>query len=121
MYCTYPPLFPFLSSLLYPLLGNRVTHFLPLLSFFLSFILLSRILRRLRTSVLMRYSMLFTFLLGSPILTYSITFWEHLPGVLMAMCSLYFVVRYFGADGARTVGDLPVLSTRSQAAKRVCF
>jgi hypothetical protein len=50
--------------------------------------------------------MLFAFLLGSPILMYSITFWEHLAGVLMAMCSLYFVVRYFGADGARAVGDL---------------
>jgi hypothetical protein len=106
VYCTYPPLFPFLSSLLYPLLGDRVTHFLPLLSFFLSFILLSRILRRLRASVLMRCSMLFAFLLGSPILMYWITFWEHLPGVLMATCSLYFVARYLGADGARAAGDL---------------
>ncbi|MCX6844931.1 MAG: hypothetical protein NTX53_21935 [candidate division WOR-3 bacterium] len=117
MYCTYPPLFPFLSSLLYPLLGNRVTHFLPLLSFFLSLILLSRILRQLRTSVLMRYSMLFAFLVGSPVLMYSITFWEHLPGVLMAMCSLYFVVRCFGADGARGVGDLPA-PARTQSGRR---
>jgi len=107
MYCTYPPLFSFLSSLFYPLLGNRVTHFLSLFSFFLSLVLLSRILRRLRTSALMRYSMLFAFLLGSPVLMYSITFWEHLVGVLMAMCGLYFVVRHFGTDGARVTGDLP--------------
>jgi hypothetical protein len=93
--------------LLYPLLGNRVTHFLPLLSFFLSLILLSGILRQLRTSDLMRYSMLFAFLLGSPILLYTITFEEHLPGVLMVMCSLYFTVRYFGMRGAGTAGDKP--------------
>ena len=117
MYCTYPPLFPFLSSLLHPLLGNRVTHFLPLLSFFLSLLLLSRILRRLRTSALMRYSMFFAFLLGSPILMYSITFWEHLAGVLMAMCSLYFVVRYFGREGATEAGDLPV-AARTQSGGR---
>jgi hypothetical protein len=95
MYCTYPPLFPFLSSLVYPLLGDRVTHFLPLLAFFLSSIVLSRILNLLTKDRFLYYLLLLTFLVGSPIFIYAFTFWEHLPAVFIVMLSLYFLVKYF--------------------------
>jgi hypothetical protein len=95
MYCTYPPLFTYLSSLFYPFLGDRTTHFLPLLAFFLSLIILSRTLKLLIKDTFLHYLLLFTFLLGSPIFMYAFTFWEHLPAVFAVVCSLYFLVKYF--------------------------
>jgi len=95
LFCTYPPLFTYLSSLFYPLFGDRVTHFLPLLAFFLSLLVLSRILKLLIKKTFLYYFLLLTFLLGSPIFLYSFTFWEHLPAVFGVVCSLYFLVRYF--------------------------
>ena len=101
LHCTYPPLFTYLSSLFYPLLGDRVTHFLPLLAFFLSLILLSRTLKFLTQNTFLYYLLLFAFLLGSPIFIYAFTFWEHLPAVFLVVCSLYFLVRYFYVNASK--------------------
>jgi hypothetical protein len=95
LYCTYPPLFTYLSSLFYPLLGDRVTNFLPLLAFFLSVVVLGGTLRLLLRDRPVYYVLLLGFLLASPIFSYAICFWEHLPAVFLVVCSLYFLVRYF--------------------------
>ena len=95
LYCTYPPLFTYLSSLFYPLLGDRVTNFLPLLAFFLSVVVLGGTLRLLLRDRSVYYVLLLGFLLASPIFSYAICFWEHVPAVFLVVCSLYFLVRYF--------------------------
>lgn len=95
LYSTFPLLFTYISSLFYPLLGDRVTHFLAMLAFFLSLLVLSKTLGLLVKKTRLYYILLFTFLIGSPILMYAFTFWEHLPAVLGVICSLYFLARYF--------------------------
>jgi len=95
LYCSYPPLFTYLSSLFYPLLGDRVTSLLPLLSFFLSVVVLSGTLRLLLRDRPTYYVLLFGFLLASPVFPYAICFWEHVPALCCVICSLYFLVRYF--------------------------
>jgi MFS family permease len=95
LYVIFPPLFPWLSSLFYPLLGERVTHFLPLLAFFLSFVLFDRILQGIVRKPWIRYVLLFTCLGASPVLFFSLTFFEHVPALFMVIASLYFLVRYF--------------------------
>jgi hypothetical protein len=77
LYVIFPPLFPWLSSLFYPLMGDRVTHFLPLLAFFLSF-------------------------MASPVFFFALTFFEHVPALFLVISSLYFLVRYFMASSEPT-------------------
>ncbi len=95
LYCTYPPLFTYVSSLFYPLLGDRVTTFLPLIAFFLSVIVLCGTLRLLLQDRPMHYLLLFGFLLASPVYPQAFRFVEHVPAVCCVVCSLYFLVRYF--------------------------
>ncbi|NQT90754.1 MAG: hypothetical protein HQ558_05820 [Candidatus Omnitrophica bacterium] len=94
-YCNYRPLFTFLTSLFYPALGDRVIHLLPLLSFFLSLLVLSRTLRMLIKPSVLYYVLLAGFLIGSPLFLYSITFWEHMPAVFLITAALYYITRYF--------------------------
>lgn len=94
LFVVFPPLFAWLSSLLYPVLGDRVIHFLPLLAFFFSFILLSRTIQMLLNRRDGRYALLFSFLLASPALFFAMTFFEHLPALFLVISSLYFLVRY---------------------------
>jgi hypothetical protein len=95
LFCTYSPSFTFFSSLFYPLLGDRVTHFLPLLSLFLSFALLAKTLELVMRRGIFYYLLLFVFLIASPVYLYSLTFSEHLPAVFLVMVSLYYLTRYF--------------------------
>jgi hypothetical protein len=95
LYCSYLPLFTYLSSFFYPALGDKVIHFLPLLSFFLALIVFERILKLIMKEGLFYYVLLAAFFAGSPIVVYSITFWEHLPAILLVVSSLYFLTKYF--------------------------
>ena len=91
----FPPLFTWMSSLFYALLGARATHFLPLLALFLSLIVISRIGRLLTDQAIAHYGILLTFLLASPALFYSLTFYEHTPALFLVLCGLYFLVLHF--------------------------
>ena len=95
LYCSYLPLFTYLSSLVYPILGDRAINFLPLLSFFLALVIFERILKLIMKGGLFYYILLAAFLAGSPIVLYSITFWEHLPAILLVVSSIYFLTKYF--------------------------
>jgi len=95
LYSTFPPLFTYVSSLFYPLLGDRVTTFLPLIAFLLSVIALCGTLRLLLQDRPVHYLLLFGFLLASPVYLHAFRFVEHVPAVCCVVCSLYFLVRYF--------------------------
>jgi hypothetical protein len=95
VFVIFPPLFAWLSSLFYPVMGDRVIHFLPLLAFFFSFDLLNRTLQMLLNRRDGRYALLFSFLLASPALIFAMTFFEHIPALFLVISSLYFLVRYF--------------------------
>lgn len=95
LYATYPPLFTYISSLFHPLLGDRVTAFLPLLALFVSVVALGATLRLLLQGRLLYYTLLFGFLLASPVYPQAFRFVEYVAAVCCVVCSLYFLVRYF--------------------------
>lgn len=102
-YCSYDPFFTFLSSLLYPFFGDRVIHFWPLLSFFLALVFLAKTLDMFMKRGLFHCLLLLIFFIGSPVVLYSITFWEHLPAVFLVVLSFYYLASYFkkGAHPAK--------------------
>ena len=95
LYITHPPFFTYLSSLAYPLVGERATTFLPLMAAFLSVVILAKTLRLLMQWGPLYYVLLFGFLLASPVYLYAISFLEHVPAVCLVLLSLYFLARYF--------------------------
>jgi len=95
LYVNLPPLFPYLSSLFYPLMGERVINFLPLLAFFLSVVIFDRMLHCIVPKPWIRYALLLTCFAASPVLFFALTFFEHVPALFMVILSLYFLVRYF--------------------------
>ena len=101
IYCILQPLFPYLSSLFYPIFGDRVTHFLPFLTFFLSIVVLSMILRLLINDERVYWMLLFGFLFGSPVLFYAFTFWEFVPMIFLILLGLYLMVLHFHGHPSR--------------------
>ena len=110
IYCTLQPLLPYLSSLFYPIFGDRVTHFLPFLTFFLSLVVLSMILRLLVREERVYWMLFLGFLLGSPLLFYTFTFWEIIPAISLILLGLYFMVLYFHGHPSRIFLFLGALS-----------
>lgn len=109
LFVVFPPLFTWLSSLFYPVMGDRVIHFLPLLAFFFSFALLNRTLQMLTDRQAGRYALLFSFLLASPAFFFAVTFFEHMPALFLVISSLYFLVRYFMKEPSPVVLFLSTL------------
>lgn len=95
LYITYPPLFTYLSSLAYPLVGDRVTTLLPLLAVFFCVVIMAATLKILVQRKPFYYVLLFGFLLASPVYSFGVRFVEHVPAVCLVLLSLYFLVRYF--------------------------
>ena len=95
LFCSYDPLFTYLSSLFFPLLGDKVIYFLPLVTFFLSFIMMAKTLGLVMGRRWFYYLLLLIFFVGSPLLLHSIVFWEHLPATFLLITGLYFLTSYF--------------------------
>ena len=94
LYGFYQPLFAFMVSLLYPFLGARAVFFLPMLSFFISVIILHKILIIVARDRSFRFILLFIYAFASPVILYSFMFWEHTTALMMMMLSLLYFVKY---------------------------
>jgi hypothetical protein len=92
---TYPLALPFLSSLLYPLLGDRAVHFFPLLSYLLSLFLVYKTLLLVMKKGPLLHALCLAYSIASPALLYSLTFWDHLPAVLLIWGGLHYAACYF--------------------------
>ncbi len=89
-----PPVFSWLSSFLYPLLGERVVHFLPLLSLFFALIFMARTLGQVMDRGPFYFILLGIFIV-SPILWHIFGFTEHTGAVFLLTGGGYFLTRYF--------------------------
>ena len=89
-----PPVFSWLSSFFYPLLGERVVHFLPLLSLFFALIFMARALGRVMDRGPFYFILLGIFIV-SPISWHIFGFTEHTGAVFLLTGGVYFLTRYF--------------------------
>jgi hypothetical protein len=89
------PLFPYLTSLFYPIFGDRAIHFLPLLFFFLTFVVLGRTLALIMERGRSYYFLLMVYLCGSPVFLFLFGFAENTAALFLATVSLRFLVRNY--------------------------
>jgi hypothetical protein len=87
-----------LTSVFYPLFGDRVVHFLPLLFLFFTIIFLDRTLALIMERGLRTYLLLFAFL-ASPVFTYIFGFSAVSAALFLETVSLYLLVRYYRVSG----------------------
>jgi hypothetical protein len=96
-----PPLFPLLASVFYPLFGDRVVHFLPLLFLFFAIIFLERTLALIMERGLRTYLLLLAFL-ASPVFMHIFGFSAVFAALFLETVSLYLLVRYYRVSPSLT-------------------
>ena len=93
-----PPLFPWIASLLYPMLGERAVDFAPILFVVLSALVLGVTLDRVMPRGVLYYILLAAFLIGSPVLLLAYTFSGQSLGLLLLVSGLFLLVRHVGTE-----------------------
>jgi hypothetical protein len=96
-----PPLFPLLASVFYPLFGDRVVHFLPLLFLFFAIIFLEKTLALIMERGLRTYLLLLAFL-ASPVFMHIFGFSAVFAALFLETVSLYLLVRYYRVSPSLT-------------------
>jgi len=96
LYAVTPPFFPWLASLFYPLFGEKVVDFMPILFVFLSALVLGLILDRLMWRGLLFWFLLSAFLFGSPVLMQGFEFSGMALALLLIVSALWLLVSHFG-------------------------
>jgi predicted membrane protein len=96
LYATPPPLFPWVSSLFFPVFGERTVDFAPILFVFLSVLVLGLILDRVMQRDFLYWLLLAAFLLGSPVLMQGFQFSGMALALLMIVSALWLLASHFG-------------------------
>lgn len=97
LYAVTPPLFPWIASLLYPVLGERAVDFTPILFVCLSALVLGVTLDRVMPRGVLYYLLLAAFLAGSPALLLAYKFSGQSLALCMIVAGLFLLTRHFGA------------------------
>ncbi|MEW6536822.1 MAG: hypothetical protein AB1454_14525 [Candidatus Auribacterota bacterium] len=93
--------FSLLSTIPYALFGYYGLYIIPLFSTFLMLPALIGIARFLSKEQLVQSLCLLIVALCTPVWFYSMTFWEHMPAVCLAMWSLFFILKYLFDTGRK--------------------
>jgi hypothetical protein len=96
LYAVTPPLFPWIASLFFPLLGERTVDFTPILLVFLSALVLGAALDRVMQRGVFYYFLLAAFLAGSPVLLQGLLFTGMALALFMVVSALWLLVSHFG-------------------------
>ena len=100
LYAIAPPLFPWVASLFYPLVGERAVDFTPILFVCLSALVLGVTLDRVMPRGVLYYLLLAAFLAGSPALLLAYKFSGQSLALCMIVAGLFLLVRHFGAESS---------------------
>ncbi|MCU0583661.1 MAG: hypothetical protein MUE57_07480, partial [Syntrophales bacterium] len=100
LYAITPPLFPWIASLFYPIVGERAVDVAPILFVFLSALLLGVTLDRVMPRGVLYYLLMAAFLAGSPVLPLAYKFSGQSLALCMIVAGLFLLVRHFGAESS---------------------
>lgn len=98
LFAITPPLFPWVASLFYPVVGERAVDVAPILFVFLSALLLGATLDRVMPRGVLYYLLLAVFLAGSPALLLAYKFSGQSLSLCMIVAGLFLLTRHFGAE-----------------------
>ena len=98
LYAITPPLFPWISSLLYPILGEGAVDFAPILFMVLSALVLGMTLDRVMPRGVLYFILMASFLIGSPVLLLAYKFSGQSLGLILLVSGLFLLVRHFGTE-----------------------
>jgi len=96
LYAIAPPLFPWVASLFYPLVGERAVDFTPVLFVLLATLVMGLILDRLMWRGLLFWLLLSAFLFGSPVLMQGFEFSGMALALLLIVSALWLLVSQLG-------------------------
>lgn len=96
LYAIAPPLFPWVASLFYPLVGESAVDFTPILFVLLSTLVMGLVLDRLMWRGLLFWLLLSAFLFGSPVLMQGVQFSGMALALLLIVSALWLLVSHFG-------------------------
>ncbi|MDI6892707.1 MAG: glycosyltransferase family 39 protein [Actinomycetota bacterium] len=93
MYSTWPLFYPVVNSIFYRCFGMRGLYVVPVLSSLVTLILVAYMSRMLtnKLSVLPVVALAF----GTPLFFYSLVFWEHSFGTMLATLAVFFLLKTF--------------------------
>jgi hypothetical protein len=105
LYAITPPLFPWVTSLFHPILGERAVDFTPILIVFLSALMLGVTLDRVMPRGVFYYILLAVFLFGSPVILIAFRFTGQALALFLIVTGLFLLVRHFRAEN-QNLGNL---------------
>jgi hypothetical protein len=97
LFAITPPLFPWIASLMYPVLGERAADLTPILFVFLSTLVLGATLDRVMPRGVLYCLLLAAFLAGSPVLPLAYRFSGQSLALCMTVTGLFLLTRPIGA------------------------
>ena len=107
LYSVFSPVFAFMSSFPYAVLGYWGLYLLPYVSALLILVAVARLCNLLGGGRNTQQVAVLLAGLTTPVWFYAVAFWEHCIAVCLCMWSLYFVARFVGADlSSRSNRDL---------------
>jgi len=98
LFAITPPLFPWIASLFYPVVGERAVDVAPILFVFFSVLLLGATLDRVMPRGVLYYLLLAVFLAGSPALLLAYKFSGQSLALFLIAAGLFLLTRHFGAE-----------------------
>lgn len=105
-YSVFPIAFPFLSSFFYRIWGYPGLYIIPIAASLFSLLLVYAIARQILDTGMSIFIMLAT-LFATPVLFYSLTFWEHMLATCLLLSAIYILLRFeFGLRSSVIAGSL---------------
>jgi hypothetical protein len=98
LFAITPPLFPWIASLFYPVIGERAVDVVPILFVFLSALFLGATLDRVMPRGVLYYLLLAVFMAGSPVPPLAYKFSGQSLALCMIVAGLFLLTRHFGAE-----------------------
>jgi hypothetical protein len=123
LYATPPPLFPWITSLFYPVFGERTVDFAPILFVFFSVLVLGLVLDRVMQRDHLYWLLLAAFLAGSPVFLQGLMFAGMSLALLLIVLAIGLLVSHFAGhpSGPRLLGASLLMGASALVSPDVMF
>ncbi len=107
---SFSPGFQIISAFFYETFGYLGLYIIPVTSIIVLWVFIFWVLQKLHTKVVFQSIILLALIFASPLTVYGVTYWEHMPAVLLCFIGFVFLLFNFGNYQAFILGFLSGLS-----------